>query len=69
MITADDALVYCQLCVSRIKLTIAGTMTYMQAMLRIPTTAYFAWRFICNFLTRKIGRIPTVKSHMAANTL
>lgn len=43
--------------------------TYMQAMLRMPTTASFVCCFIWSFRTRKIGRIPTVKSHKAAKAL
>lgn len=43
--------------------------TYTQAMLRMPMTANFASRFMCSLETRKIGKIPTVKSQSAANAL
>lgn len=42
---------------------------YMQAMLRMPTTAIFVRRCICKVRTRNIGNKPTVKSHNAANAL
>ena len=43
--------------------------THMQAIPRMHPTAIFVRLSICKSLTRKKGRIPTVKSHMPAKIL
>ena len=43
--------------------------THMQATPRMAATAIFVRLDICKSRTRKMGKMPTVKSHMPAKTL